>query len=350
MNRNSTNFKTGQEPTDGSPEILKVSVVIPAYNAAGSIRETLESVFAQTDSRFEVLIINDGSPDTEQLEQVIKPYLEKITYIKQPNAGAAVARNAGIRKSRGEIIAFLDADDVWGPEYLASQVEFLEVGGFGMVYCDADLFGTPSVIGKSFMEGSPSSGEVTVEALLDLRCNVITSGTIVKKSVVEAAGAFENERVLSEDFHLWVRIAHRGERIGYQRKRLLKYRVTVDGLSGHAVNRVERAIDVFKRLERDLDLTHEQREILERRVAGFEADLEMEKGKAFLVSGNFEMARHSFREANLRRRSLKLATISVMLRLFPRLVLKLYQTKNADEIAFVHKLQRASASQISQKI
>ncbi|HQZ96569.1 MAG TPA: glycosyltransferase family 2 protein [Pyrinomonadaceae bacterium] len=343
--RNAKNFSMGRDFRSSSSEIPKVSVVIPVYNAAGSIVETLESVFAQTDPRFEILIINDGSPDTEQLEQVIKPYLERITYIKQQNAGAAAARNAGIKKSRGEIIAFLDGDDVWSPEYLASQVEFLETGGFAMVYCDADLFGTPSVAGKTFMEGSPSSGEVTVESLFDLRCNVITSGTIVKKSVVEAAGLFENERVLSEDFHLWVRIAHLGEPIGYQRKRLLKYRVSVDGLSGHAVNRVERAIDVFKRLDRDLDLSSEQRSILKRRIAGFESDLEMEKGKAFLIGGNFDLARRSFREANRHRRSLKLTAISVMLRLVPRLVLKIYKVNNADEIAFVHKLDRTAASQ-----
>lgn len=339
------NFSSVQELRRDSSEKPKVSVIIPVYNAAGSIVETLESVFEQSDPRFEILVINDGSPDTEQLEQVIKPYLEKLTYIKQPNAGAAAARNAGINRARGEIIAFLDGDDVWKSEYLASQVEFLETGGFGMVYCDADLFGTPSVEGKTFMEGSPSSGDVSVEALLDLRCNVITSGTIVKRSVVEAAGYFENDRVLSEDFHLWVRIAHLGELIGYHRKRLLKYRVSVDGLSGHAVNRVERAIDVFKRLDRDLDLSSEQRSILNRRLEGFESDLEMEKGKAFLIGGNFDMARRSFREANRHRGSLKLAAISVMLRLVPKLVLKIYRTKNADDIAFVQKLDATVASQ-----
>ncbi|MEQ1605321.1 MAG: glycosyltransferase family A protein [Pyrinomonadaceae bacterium] len=326
-------------------DIPKVSVVIPAYNSAGNIVETLESVFGQEFRSFEIVLVNDGSPDTEEFERVIGPYLEKIVYIKQPNAGAAEARNTGIERSRGEIIAFLDSDDIWYPEYLASQVAFLESNGLGMAYCDAELFGMPSVIGTSFMDGSPSSGEVSVESLLDIRCNVITSGTIARKRVIEAAGMFErNKRVQSEDFHLWVRIAHLGERIGYQRCKLLKYRVSVEGLSGDSVNRVWRAIDVFQRLDRDVNLTEEQRSVLLRRIEGFEADMEIEKGKAYLVNGYFVEASRSFASANRRRRSIKLAGISILTRIFPRLVLKMFEAKNAGEIAFIQKLDGSSTS------
>lgn len=322
----------------------RVSVIIPAYNASANILETLESVFAQTYQNFEVIVINDGSPDTEEFERQITHFLDKLVYISQANTGVSIARNAGITKATGEIVAFLDSDDLWDPKYLESQVEFLISNDLGMAYCDADLFGIPAVIGTSFMDGSPSEGEVTVESLLDIKCNVITSGTIARKNVVEAAGMFENRReVQSEDFHLWVRIAHSGAKIGYQRKKLAKYRVSVDGLSGNAVNRVVRAIDVFKRLDRDLDLTAEQRAIIERGIAMFEGDLELEKGKALLLGGDFAGAYKSFGEASRRRRSLKLSLIAKLTRIVPRLVRKMYVNKNAAELALVQKLEGGEA-------
>ena len=195
-----------------SPEI---SVVIPAYKVAEFITETLESCLAQTFGDREVIVVNDGSPDSEQLETAIAPFLERIVYINQTNTGVGEARNTAIEHSRGEFIAFLDGDDLWHPEFLASQLEFLTSGGYGMVYCNAELFGLPSVVGTTFMDQAPSNGAANVEALLDLRCNVITSGTFARKSVIEAAGMFESGREPSEDFHLWVRIAHSGSTIGY---------------------------------------------------------------------------------------------------------------------------------------
>src|SRR5260221_785574 len=97
-------------PADDVPT---VSVVIPAYNVARYISETLESVFAQTFTDYEVIVVNDGSPDTEDFEQAIAPYLNRILYLKQENLGASVARNTGLQAARGEFIAFLDADDLW---------------------------------------------------------------------------------------------------------------------------------------------------------------------------------------------------------------------------------------------
>src|SRR5215467_6832857 len=88
-----------------------VSVIIPAYKAAAFIDETLQSVFCQTYQNFEVVLINDGSPDTAEFERAIAPYRDRISYIRQENSGVSAARNAGIRRARGEYLAFLDSDD-----------------------------------------------------------------------------------------------------------------------------------------------------------------------------------------------------------------------------------------------
>src|SRR5258708_8350475 len=90
-----------------------VSVVIPSYKTAEYIRECLESVFRQTFTDFEVLVVNDGSPDTPDLERAIAPFRDRIIYIEQPNAGLAGARNTAIRASRGRYVALLDSDDAW---------------------------------------------------------------------------------------------------------------------------------------------------------------------------------------------------------------------------------------------
>src|SRR5215467_1463918 len=103
-----------------------VSVIIPAYNTARYIGEALDSVFGQTYRDFEVIVINDGSPDTEALEAVLRPYLDRIVYLKQENRGPAAARNLGIHQARGEYIAFLDSDDCWVEEYLARQMSMFD--------------------------------------------------------------------------------------------------------------------------------------------------------------------------------------------------------------------------------
>src|SRR5688572_7039612 len=113
-----------------------VSVIVPAYNSSAYIAETLDSVFAQTFDSFEVIVINDGSPDTERLERELKPYSGKLRYIKQENRGAAAARNAGVRAARGELVAFLDADDTYLPNFLEKQVELLESNNADLVYSD----------------------------------------------------------------------------------------------------------------------------------------------------------------------------------------------------------------------
>ena len=320
----------------------KISVVIPAYNAALFIAETLDSVVTQTFDDYEIIVVNDGSPDTELFERSIAAYQENIIYIQQPNSGASVARNTAIEHARGKIIAFLDGDDIWFPDFLAAQYEFLEGGGYDMVYCDAELFGMSGTDRKTFMASAPSVGEADFDAILDLRCNVITSGTMARKQAVERAGMFENERVQAEDFHLWLRMAKSGAKIGYQKKQLLKYRVRLDSLSGDSISRIKRGIDVFERVGRTIDLTAEQRQIINRHIRGFEADIAVEQGKAFLLSGNYREAAISFREANRYRKSPKLTAISLLTRIAPQTLVKFYKTNRPADIAFVPNAEKST--------
>ena len=131
-----------------------VSVIIPAYRASGDIAVALDSVFAQTFPHFEVIVINDGSPDTAELEAALEPYRSRLRYIVQPNRGAGAARNTGIRAARGRYLAFLDADDRWHRDFLRRQTWLLDAcADCDLVYTDASISGDTPLAGRRFMEG-----------------------------------------------------------------------------------------------------------------------------------------------------------------------------------------------------
>ncbi len=318
----------------------QVSIITPAYNIAGYISETLDSVFAQTFKNFEIIVANDGSPDTEEFERVLEPYFDKIIYLKHENIGAGAARNVAIENARGELIAFLDGDDVWFPEFLASQIEFLEKNNFEMVYADAFHFGDSDLDGVKYMEKSPSVGEANFESILNLQCNVITSGTIVYKKNILEAGMFETENVRAHDFHLWLRIARCGAKIGYQRKVLLKYRIRSGNLTGDALQQIKREIDVYQRVIDKIELTDREKKIVDNQMQRLKAALEVEQGKQFFFRKDFAAARNSFEKANRFQYSGKLQALIWMMKIAPQTLLKIYQLFRTNDTTFLSKEEK----------
>ena len=319
---------TEDSETQASPPV--VSVVIPAYNVAPFISETLQSVFAQTSANYEVIIVNDGSPDTEDLERALEPYLNRIVYIKQENRGAGAARNAGIMAARGEFIAFLDADDLWLPDYLSEQLAFMRSGTYDLVYADALLFGESPLAGRTFMQIAPSNGLVTFQSLISGKCNVITSGVVARRRLILEVGLFDEQLRNSQDFELWVRLVRHGARANYQRKVLLRYRYHENSLSGDALNQIKRELRVLGKIESSYDLTPVEREEVTKAIAAIETNLELETGKLHLAKGDFAAAREAFLRANATRHSLKLRGALLLLRLAPRLLQKVY-VRRADQ-------------------
>ena len=155
-----------------------VSVIIPAYNTADYIGPNSGVVWAQSFSDFEVIVINDGSPDTERLEKSIAPFESRIIYLKRDNGGPSAARNTGLRQAQGEYVAFLDSDDIWFTDYLWSQMQVLRQNpGLDLVYTDILLFGDSPFAGKSYMELHSPKGPATFESVLVEDCKIPTSGT-----------------------------------------------------------------------------------------------------------------------------------------------------------------------------
>ena len=313
-----------------------VSIVVPAYNVAPYIAEALDSVFAQTFKDFEVIIVNDGSPDTDELERVLAPYLTRVVYLKQPNRGPSAARNTGINAARGRYVALLDADDAWLPEYLAEQARALEAQPeLDLIYSDAMLFGEGEGAGSSFMKTYPSRGPVTVESLLTQKCAVITSCVVARREALVAAGLFDERYRRVEDFQLWVRMAHGGARLGYQRKILARHRVRPDSLAGDPSVMHECGIGVYKDLSNELELTPSQRALVEGEIEKYESYLALARGKSALVAGEYERAASELsRSRSLRRAKgfdgLKLWLTLLCLRVSPGLARRFYLKRGRD--------------------
>ena len=300
-----------------------VSVIIPAYQIAPFIAETLDSVFAQTIKDFEVIVVNDGSPDTDELERALAPYRDRIRYVRQPNRGAGAARNRGVLDAHGEFVAFLDGDDLWLADYLEKQLTFAREGGYDLVYADALLFGKSTMAGKTYMQTAPSEGAVTFVSLLRNDCNVITSGVVARRLAVIEAGLFDESLRNAQDFEMWTRMAKRGARLAYQRKVLLRYRCREGSLSGDEMNRLKREIRVYQHIAENYDLTPTEKTELSRVMERQEAAVALADGKIRLLGERFDEARVSFEQAHRVLGGWKLWAAVVMLRVAPRLLRRL---------------------------
>lgn len=317
------------------PENPRVSVVIPAYGIAPYVRETLESVFAQTFESFEVIVINDGSPDSDELERELEPFRERIVYGRQENLGASRARNSAICLSRAPIIAFLDGDDIWEPEFLASQVAYMESHKLDMVYCDAHLFGQDLFEGDLFSRTSPSRGAVTTESLISATCNVITSGTVLRRAALDKTNLFDVSLTRMQDFDLWYRVAKHGFRVGYQTLPLVRYRVRLDSLSGSSVERCTRNIRGLEVIREKYGLTESEARVFDRTMHIYVAEYELEQGKYSLTRGNYQEALEHVQSANRHFRRFKLIILIALIKISPSLALRLFQRFRPAEYSFI---------------
>jgi glycosyltransferase involved in cell wall biosynthesis len=186
-----------------------VSVIVPTYNGEKYLEETLLSVFSQTYGKYEVIVIDDGSV-TDDVKNICGKYKKRLKYIRQDNKGLSAARNAGIRNSSGEYIAFLDDDDIWHSEKLEKQVgyyEQLKTRGIkaGLIYTGVQECGEDG----SFMYNVlwKSSGRNYDKLVYVDFVSYGGSTVMLKSSVLEDVGYFDEKLSCSEDYDLWLRIA-----------------------------------------------------------------------------------------------------------------------------------------------
>jgi glycosyltransferase involved in cell wall biosynthesis len=304
-----------------------VSVIIPAWNAAAFLPSAVDSVLAQSFDDIEVIVVNDGSPDTAALERVIAPYRSdpRVRYLVQENQGPGGARNTGVLAATGRYVAFLDADDWWTPSYLAAQLEQVRTNPeLDLVYCDALLVGTSPLAGRTFMATTPSEGAVTLESLIALRCNVPTTCTLARRDAIIGAGLFDPQLRRCEDFDLWLRMSAAGSRFGYHRAVLAHHRYHDASAAADGVRMFESQLVVYRKLADLLGPAHPASPAFAAQIRRAEADMALERSKQLLLSGEYPEAADALNAARRFYRSRKLALAELGLRTAPGLVRKLY--------------------------
>ncbi|HWZ81651.1 MAG TPA: glycosyltransferase family A protein [Terriglobales bacterium] len=287
----------------------KVSVIIPSYKTATLIARCLDTVMAQTFQDFEAIVVNDGSPDTPELEKVLEQYMDRIVYIKQQNKRCAGARNTAIKASRGEFLAFLDSDDTWYPEHLESQMkQFADDPSLDLVYCDSLLVGDPEREAP-FSVRCPSEGEARFETLVTEQCQIPISTVVVRKASIVKAGGFDETIPRCDDYDMWVRTAFHGAKIGYIRKLTVHMYIGRPGsMSQEKAKMIEAYWSILERFKRILPLSEAQRTVVTKRAEVIRARYLVEEGKRQLGQRDFGKARELIAQANayLHRPSLSL--------------------------------------------
>ena len=220
-----------------------VSIVITTYNQGAYIEQTIRSVLSQTYSPYEVIVVDDGSTDDTPAR--ISPFEREVIYIRQENQGVAGSRNTGIRKAKGDYIAFLDGDDLWLPEKLSVQVEAaIRYPDSGLIVVDGTEFTDDRTISTSVFfetwcrnlhEDSVTSGDYYRQIM---KCNFIstTSQVMVPAKVFEKIGLSDPKFRRASDYDLYIRIASEF-RITIIKKRLMQWRYLPSSVSGLRVQR-----------------------------------------------------------------------------------------------------------------
>ena len=186
--------------------MVKISVIIPAYNAARFVAEALTSAVSQTFADREIIVVDDGS--TDGTSDIVSRF-PGVICLRKANGGASSARNAGVSASNGELIAFLDADDVWHPEKLAAQVRLMDM------HADCDLGHTA----MTEVEGVLEQRRTLAEADATLRHSRVdglehgflnpflcTSTVIVRRSAFDRVGGFDEALPFAEDIDFFLRV------------------------------------------------------------------------------------------------------------------------------------------------
>ena len=184
---------------------VEVATVIPTYNCARYLPRAIESALAQTYRNYKIFVIDDGSTDDTQA--VIEPYRDRVTFVQQPHAGEAAARNHGVSMSSSRYVAFLDADDIWLPTKLERQIELLnshpEVG----LVCSDFLHGGVLHSAQAARCGSAPAGR-HFERLVR-NCFICAPAVVVRRQCLDDIGPFNESLHVSTDYNMWLRIASR---------------------------------------------------------------------------------------------------------------------------------------------
>jgi len=183
-----------------------ISVIMPCFNAEAFLKESVESVFNQSYSNVELIVVDDGSTDNSftLLNALTKTY-PALTVLKQSNSGPYPARNLALKQAKGELIAFLDADDYWSPSFLEKLYSALTENNADISYCGWQNVVEDGEDGPPYVPPAYEEGDIFSAFLKS--CPWPIHAALVKRPVVEKAGGFSTRCFSSMDYDFWIRLS-----------------------------------------------------------------------------------------------------------------------------------------------
>ncbi len=233
-----------------------VSIITPAYNGERFLRRTIESVLAQRYDNWEQIIVDDGSTDsTAAIAQQYAAADPRIRYFYQPNQRQAAARNRGLAEARGELVAFLDQDDLWLPEKLEVSVGEFANGGQDLLFTDIYLFERDEQTGRpeemTYQSCVPGvyQGEEGWQRILT-RNTIYVLSVVARREALLAVGGFRNLDNI-DDFVMWITLLQRGYVLRGIGRALSLYRFHQQAASAHDRRETRRVLAVFREMEKE---------------------------------------------------------------------------------------------------
>jgi GT2 family glycosyltransferase len=180
-----------------------VSVILPTYNRAWSLKAAIDSVLNQDVEHTELIVVDDGS--TDDTGQLVATYGQRLRYLRQDNRGVSAARNTGIRAARGSLIALLDSDDEWLPGKLSAQLNYFEAHPEALICQTEEIWIRNGVRVNPGKRHRKQAGMIFEKSLA--LCLVSPSAVMMRRSLLDEVGLFDEDLPACEDYDLWLRIA-----------------------------------------------------------------------------------------------------------------------------------------------
>lgn len=292
-----------------------VSIIMPAYNAGKYIGDSIRSVLAQTYSDWELIVVDDGS--TDDTGNVVRQFNNdsRIKYVFQENGRLGKARNTGIGKSNGSLIAFLDSDDLWLATKLALQLHAMREQNADVVFCNAYVFSDENPLDETKKLQS-SAGRFSGPAFFDslVLCNQIPVLTVLlKKTALEQAGLFEEAKPFHgcEDIDLWMRLAKAGFVFYGMPETLARYRRHVSAMTAVQSNALRPMLLTIQKHIAHSGLSESQKQ---KRVTGLYRELI----SALIEEGKIAEAKEFLNEQNSWRSNLVTRVQKLLISIWPQ--------------------------------